>query len=194
MHQARRTKSKLNVHSSLSKEKYLKNVVCIDIETTGLDPEKDELIEIAAVRRNKTGEIIKFQRYIKIDQIVSSKISQLTGITNEILNKSGSNLDNALTDLEEFIGDNLIMGYNIRFDLEFLRFGFIKMGKKMFNNKSRDLLRLIKRKNKFMSNYHLNSVLDKYNIINENPHTAAGDARATFLLGEKLYEEGILKI
>ena len=192
--QAKRARNKINKGQDAVKEIILKHAVSIDTETTGLNPEKDELIEIAAVRRNKAGKLETFQRYIKILQPVSSEISHLTGITDELLNKSGSDLTNSLIEFKEFVGNDHIIGYNVRFDLEFLRHSFIKTNVKMFNNENKDLLRLVKKKNKFMSDYHLSSALEKYEIANENPHSALGDARATFLLGEKLYKQGIFKI
>lgn len=192
--QAKRARNKINEKRILSQEKFLKNVVCIDTETTGLNPETDELIDIAAVRRNKTGKLETFQKYIKIDKSINAEILQLTGITNELLNKSGTELKSSLIEFKEFIGSSLIVGYNIRFDLEFLRFGFMKIKEKMITNESKDLLRLVKKKNKFMSDYHLNSALKKYGITNEKPHSAKSDAMAAFLLGEKLYNEGVLKI
>lgn len=193
-HQAKRAKNKINDKQILSQKNVLKNVVCIDTETTGLDPEKDKLIDIAAVRRNKIGKLETFQRYVRVNQSINSKISQLTGITESLLNTSGIELKNSLVELKKFVGNDLIIGYNVRFDLEFLRFGFIKVNEKMITNENKDLLRLVKKKNKFMSNYHLSSVLEQYGITNKRPHSASGDALATFLLGEKLYNQGVLKL
>lgn len=172
-----------------NKEFVKKQIVCIDIETTGLDPKKDDIIELAAVRRTQDDELEIFQRYVQINQPISQEITKLTGISNEVLKQSGKELIPVLEELKKFIKDDLIIGYNVGFDLEFLRLAFMKTKIKMFTNENKDLLRLVKKKNKFLGNYRLQNVLEIYEIENKNPHTAVGDATATLMLGERLQKE-----
>lgn len=171
-----------------------KQIVCIDIETTGLNPEKDEIIELAAVRRKTDKNLEIFHHYLRVNGPINQEITQLTGISTETLKKSGEKSLIVLPELKKFVRDDIIIGYNVRFDLEFLRFAFMRAKLKMLNNENKDLLRLVKKKNKFMNDYHLQSALEVYGIKNKKPHTAIGDATATLMLGEKLQEEGILKI
>ena len=57
-------------------------VVSLDLETTGLDAAKDEIISIGAVKRDPENQIVRFGRLIQIDQKIPVKISDLTGLTN----------------------------------------------------------------------------------------------------------------
>lgn len=104
-------------------------------------------------------------------------------------------LKEALLKLDSFIEDvDIIVGYNLRFDLEFLRMSYLQEKIPMFQKQTKDLLKVVKKKNKFMKSYHLEDALEKYDVINEDPHTAVGDAKATFELTKALLECGDLKL
>lgn len=94
--------------------------VSLDIETTGLDPEQDEILEIGAVRF-KGGQIYEsFQTLVKPACPIPYKIQQLTGITPDDVRDAPS-LAAILPQLSRFVGDNPIIGHNIGFDLSFLQ-------------------------------------------------------------------------
>ena len=61
-------------------EKY----VCLDLETTGLSPQYDEIIEICAIKIDNSKEIERFQTLVKPENEIDEYISELTGITNEL--------------------------------------------------------------------------------------------------------------
>ena len=63
--------------------------VCFDLETTGLSPEKDEIIEIGAVRVEEGKVIDRFSRFVKPDHPISSMVTSLTGISNEMVADAG---------------------------------------------------------------------------------------------------------
>ena len=64
------------------------NYVIIDIETTGLDPEYCEIIELAAIKYENNKEIARFNSLVKPDYEIDSFITDLTGITNEMVKNS----------------------------------------------------------------------------------------------------------
>ena len=64
------------------------NYVIIDIETTGLDPEYCEIIELAAIKYENNKEIARFNSLVKPDYEIDSFITNLTGITNEMVKNS----------------------------------------------------------------------------------------------------------
>ncbi|MCI1942735.1 MAG: type I-E CRISPR-associated endoribonuclease Cas2e [Lactobacillus sp.] len=162
-----------------------KTMTAIDIETTGLDVESDVILSVGAVK-NIDGNQSEFYRLIKSEAEIPEKIARLTGISNQNIDENGQNLNQVLGDLRKFLGDSTIVGYNVQFDLQFLNAAFETNGLATIENESLDLLRMVKRKDKFLDNYRLETVLHKYNIENENPHNALSDAKATLQLALKL--------
>ena len=113
-----------NIKSSIVSCSHSANYVILDIETTGLSPSKDDIIQLSAIQYDTTGSpICCFNSYINPLVPISDRISEITGITN-------NDLRNAPTagQIEEeflaFIGENLLVGYNVTFDLRFLNNAF----------------------------------------------------------------------
>jgi CRISPR-associated protein Cas2 len=169
-------------------------IVAIDLETTGLDPTQDEIISIGAVKRVKGNQIAHFYRLIQSDQKIPKKIVELTHITSEMLMSKGTSLGDGLQALREFLGDLPIVGYNSHFDESFLTNGFRKIDQSDLSNKILDLRPMVKKSDKFLDNYRLQTVLNEYKIENKNPHNSLSDAEATFKLAIKLIENWVLKI
>lgn len=167
-----------------------KEFVAVDIETTGLNTETDQILSIGAVKHDGT----EFYRLIKQDVDVPKQIVELTGITSEMLSKEGVPLQEVLVELTDFVGDVPIVGYNFRFDSAFLNRDYRKCGMQELKNEIKDLLPVVKRKEKFLDNYKLQTVLSNYGIENKVPHNAVSDARATKELAMKLIKNRILVI
>jgi DNA polymerase-3 subunit epsilon/ATP-dependent DNA helicase DinG len=94
--------------------------VAIDTETTGLNPEEDEIIEVAAVAFGLDGVIGEFNTLIRPRHLPSYQIERLTGIDPESL-KDAPLFSTIATELAEFLGDSPIVGQSVNFDIEFLR-------------------------------------------------------------------------
>ncbi|MEK2461699.1 type I-E CRISPR-associated endoribonuclease Cas2e [Lactobacillus gasseri] len=166
----------------------LQNFVAIDLETTGLNFEKDRIISIAAVKDIKKNEPEIFYRLIKDVPEVPEHISKLTGLTTKQLRDSGVSLKDALIEFKKFVGSRLIVGYNLPFDMSFLENSIKEESLNSLENRAKDILPIVERKNKFLEDYHLDTVLKKYDIENENPHHADSDAKGTWYLAKKLIE------
>jgi ATP-dependent DNA helicase DinG len=96
------------------------DLVALDIETTGLDPDKDAILEIGAVRFNGRRVEGDWSQLVNPGRPVPPMITQLTGITNEMVAKAPP-LQQVLGELVEFVNHDAILGHNIKFDLSFLR-------------------------------------------------------------------------
>lgn len=95
--------------------------ICLDIEATGLNPEKEEIIEIAAVKFNLTNNKTEtFHTLIHTDIEISSTIENLTGINNQMLH-GAPNLEDKKQELLDFCESYPILGHNIQFDTGFLK-------------------------------------------------------------------------
>lgn len=159
--------------------------VVFDLETSGLDATSDEIIEIGAVKFS-SGKIIKFNYLIKINSLIPKKITDLTGIDNKLLTKTGQDLSEVLNEFVNFIGDSVLVGYNINFDLNFINSALDRLGLDPINNKYIDLLPLVKREKIFIDSYKLSDVLISYDIGDKIYHRALSDAESTFKLSRKV--------
>ena len=93
--------------------------VILDTETTGLEPQNSELIEIAAVKvKNREIENV-FNRLIRPKLPIPEKITQITGITNEIVDEAPA-LEEITAEFLEFIQGGTLVMHNAEFDLSFI--------------------------------------------------------------------------
>lgn len=159
--------------------------VILDIETTGLDVQHDHIIEIGAIWV-KGEELREFHTLVCTHMSVTSNIMELTGINNEMLDRKGVSIEEALSELCEFIGEEKIVGYNISFDTCFINRVLQKIGRQPINNRTLDLLKLVKREKKYMLNYQLSSVLHAYGIQKQVQHRALKDCYLLHELISKL--------
>ncbi|MBK9545867.1 MAG: DEAD/DEAH box helicase family protein [Dehalococcoidia bacterium] len=94
--------------------------VALDLETTGLDPERDRIIEVGAVRFDPDGNELDTLSYIvNPGREVPAFIERFTGVTNEMTIRAPK-LASIRLDIERFVGDAVVVGHNIGFDLHFL--------------------------------------------------------------------------
>ena len=98
----------------------LSKFVAIDLETTGLDPSKDKIIEISAVKFNN-GEVVDSLTFLVNPEIkLKPKIIQITGINDSML-VSKPSFDDIKDHFLMFIENLPIVGHNVMFDLNFLK-------------------------------------------------------------------------
>ncbi len=174
-------------HSKLKKEaekEKSKEYVVVDIETDGLDINNNKIIEIGAVKVGKNRE--EFQKLIKIQGKLPEEIVRLTTIDDEMLEREGVPIGEALKEFLEFIVEKNLVGYNVNFDIQFLNEALDRENLPKLKNKVYDIMQYVKKENLFLKNYKLKTVLNSYGIEEEVPHRALEDAR----LEEKL----ILKV
>ena len=93
--------------------------IVFDIETTGLDASYDEIIEIGALKIKNNEIVDKFTSLIKPKYPIDEFITELTGITNEMV-KDAPLINEVLPRFIDFIGDEILVGHNINFDINFV--------------------------------------------------------------------------
>lgn len=96
------------------------NVVVFDVESTGTDTTRNEIIQIAAIRINSKGEEIeRFMKFLKPEQLVGS--SELVhGFSDEYLNKHGKNKIRTIKSFLKFIKGRTLVGHNVQYDINIL--------------------------------------------------------------------------
>lgn len=162
-----------------------KSILVFDFETTGLNPINDEIIEIGAIKLVNDGsgfkETEELSLLVKPKVLISDKITEITGITNEILSEQGIDQNVAFNKLSNLIDeDTLLVAYNIGFDLGFLETFYRTNWDKNYQIKNDvlDVMAVYKDRHKWP--HRLESATAKYLIGNTQPHRAIGDARATY--------------
>lgn len=161
------------------------SLVFLDIETSGLDASSDLIIEIGAIKVMK-GKRTKFSKLIRIDKLLTPEITELTGITNELLSNEGVSLESALIELKKFIQQFPIIGFSINFDMSFLNKSFKELHLEPLNNHAYDIIPFIKKEKLFLKNYKLATVLEEYGIDSNVEHRAVSDATQILLLASKV--------
>lgn len=162
--------------------------VVFDVETTGLSAVSDTIIELAGVKM-RNGEVIDtFESFANPHRKLSATISELTGITDEML-VGAPEVDEVLTRFRDFIGDSVLVAHNASFDMGFLQLGLERMGQPPVSNPVLDTLELGRALYPGMRNYRLNTLCAKFKIRLDQHHRAVHDAEATGFLMWKMISD-----
>ncbi|MBM6937050.1 PolC-type DNA polymerase III [Pseudoflavonifractor phocaeensis] len=149
-------------------------IVCFDIETTGLDNRRDVITEIGAVVL-RDGEIVDtFNTFADPERPLSREITQLTGITDEMLQGAPSQAQ-AIGAFLDFAAGRPLAAHNAEFDMGFIAEGCRRMGRP-FENTSLDSLILAQNLLPDLGKYKLDIVADHLNLPAFNHHRASDDA------------------
>ena len=149
-------------------------IVCFDIETTGLKVTQEAITEIGAVRL-RNGEIVEtFQTFVDPERWLTPEIIGLTGITDDML-RGAPKLKDALTAFLAFAGNAPLAAHNAEFDISFIRAGCQKCGIP-FEPTYIDTLILAQNLLPGLGKYKLDIVADHLQLPQFNHHRASDDA------------------
>ena len=154
----------------------VQDFICIDLETTGLNPKRDRIIEIGAVKV-RNGQIVDtFQQLIDPKQELEERVEILTGISSLEL-KGQPTIQQRLPELKEFLGEDILLGHRVLFDYSFLKRTFTNE-KISFERRGIDTLKLARQFVTDCDSKKLESLCKHYGITHQ-AHRALGDAQAT---------------
>jgi len=166
------------------------NFVVIDLETTGLDPTTDKIIEIGVIRYVNGEEKETFESLVNPDVPIPDFITKLTGITDADVSSSPV-IDDIFDSLSTFIGNSPIIGHQINFDAAFIEY-HLRNKYNDFSNWDNDAQRFKYLTNirmdtlflsriflPFLHRFKLGTVAAYFGIDLERAHRAIDDARAT---------------
>lgn len=180
--------SRINSVVPIVSDKYKHpDIAFLDLETTGLDPDIDQIIEIGVIKV-LDGKVKEFHRLIQNDIHVPDVVRRLTGITDEMLRK-GMPLEICCQDLNIFIQDTILAGYNLSFDIKFLNKAFEKCSLEPIHNKTLELMKEAKKRNSFQDNFKFETTLKEYGINQKVLHRALEDAKLMHLLYNRMMTE-----
>lgn len=166
------------------------NFTAIDTETTGLSWSKCEVIEVGAVRFRDWKPVETYNTLVKPHGSIPSVISELTGITHDMV-KDKPYFEDVVDAFMAFLGEDDIVGHNLSFDLNFLS----ACGAPMYTSGFTFLDTLKLSRERFVKgvdieNHRLCTMCSYYGIEIEHSHRASDDALASGVLFGKLINEG----
>lgn len=161
--------------------------VVIDVETTGLKPYSQRVIEVAAIRYQGGVRQDVFTTLINPERRLPAYIARLTGI-DEIQLNSAPTFNLVADQLVRFIDDHLIVGYNVGFDISFINAELKRLGKPPLINQRLDLLPLAGQILAGIRKPGLDGLCRALDIDHRERHRALGDAEATALVCARLFD------
>jgi DNA polymerase-3 subunit epsilon len=161
----------------------------IDVETTGLSPVFDRIIEVAIILYDGQEIVETFSTLINPEMQLTPNITKLTGITNESLLDVPKFYEVARK-IVELTENKILVAHNARFDYSFLRQSFRRLG---YNYYRRQLctIRLSRKYYPGLPSYSLNGVCRFLKIPHESRHRALNDALLTLELFQRLHARKI---
>ncbi len=170
-------------------EKADNDFVIIDIETTGLSVENDEILEIGAIRIVNGKTVEEYERLIAVKTEIAQNISELTGITQEQVKENGKPINEVLPSFMDFVKGSEVAGYNVNFDHDFLLAECSRQGIDITKIKFTDVMTIVKSKLKGMRSYNLESVAKRLGITTKQQHRALSDCYLLYQVYCKLNEK-----
>ena len=159
--------------------------VCIDLETTGLNPKTDKIIEIGAVRVEEHVIVEEWETFVNPDRQLDERIIALTGIRDGQL-ETAPMIEEVLPRLLAMIGDHILLGHSVTFDYSFIKRAAVAQ-KISFERDGIDTLKIAR---KYLPDLESRSLeyLCRHYGIRHSAHRALHDAHATVALYQKLTE------
>lgn len=160
------------------------NYVVFDLETTGLSPVNDAIIEISGIRVRAGIVEEEFSTLVNPHVPIPWAASRVNGITDEMV-KNAPNLSEALGAFLDFVGEDVLVGHNIHsFDLPFIYAGAAKALGRQPGNDYVDTLYFAKNCLPQLKHYKLTDLSKYFGITTEGAHRALADCR----MNQKCYE------
>lgn len=168
--------------------------VVFDLETTGLSPVTNEIIEIGAVKIHQGQIIDRYNTFVRPTRPIPPEVVELTGITQDMVQDAPA-IHEILPIFHQFTGDAVLVAHNAVFDTGFLRMALTKHMQTSLVNPTLDTLGLARALLPHLKNHKLNTVAKELGVGLENHHRAVDDALATgqilLKLLDKLIEQEI---
>ncbi len=161
--------------------------IAFDLETTGLSPRFDRIMEIGAVRMKRGVEIERFQTFVDPGRSLDKETVDLTGITDDML-VGAPKIHEVLPQFLEFVGQSVLVAHNAQFDTTFLYQEVKRLGID-YKVRSVDTMVLAQCLMPQMHQHKLNLVAKAFDLGDFNHHRAADDALMCGMIFAKLSEK-----
>lgn len=156
----------------------LDNYTVVDIETTGMDWNFCNILEISALKVKNKKIVEEFSELINPHEPIPYFIRNLTGITDEMVCEA-SELEEVLIEFKSFLKNDIIVGHNVNFDVNFLYDNFLNVLNEPLKNNFVDTLRISRNLLPELKHHRLDDLIDYYNIRVRDKHRALNDCILT---------------
>jgi DNA polymerase-3 subunit epsilon len=167
-----------------------KSVICFpndyvsfDLETTGFSPCHDEIIDIGAVRVHNGKIVDEFQSLVKPKNPINNFITELTGISNEMVSNAPV-IDDIILPFRNFVGDTILLGHNVSYDVNFIYDSSFAFDGTIFDNDYVDTMRIARRLYPDMPHHRLKDLAKHLDVNSEGHHRALADC----IMASKCFE------
>lgn len=161
------------------------NFVIVDLETTGLSPKNSEIIEIGAIKVKNNMVVDTMDVFVRPSRPLSHFTTNLTGITNEMVDE-GLSIREALKVFDEFSSGMRLMAHNAKFDMSFLDTYMRKELGKGVSPNAMDTLLLSRAIVKDVPNYKLGTLAARFDIDYSGAHRSLRDCEITLDVYNKI--------
>ncbi len=168
----------------------VRDYVVFDLETTGISPNYDEVVEISAIKVRKGRVVEEFNTLVNPKRPIPRRASQVNGITNEMVAEAPL-FEEVLSDFFDFVGDDVLVGHNIgSFDMKFLYRDSRKFYGKIPGNDYVDTLLVARRHLSRLSHHRLVDLAEYYHISTKGAHRALNDCH----MNQQVYERMVVEM
>ena len=161
----------------------------IDIETTGLDSRYCEIIELSALRYSNGSLVDSFTTLVKPTEPIDSFITELTGITNDLVADAPA-ISDAIKSFYDFVGSDILVGYNVNFDINFIYDVLQDTHSIDFTNSFVDVMRFARKLLPELKNHKLETVAAHYKVSSP-AHRSYADCEACNTCYQALLTRGL---
>jgi len=162
------------------------NITVLDFETSGLNPEKDQVIEMAAIRVRGGKVVGEFSTLVHFPGNLSQKITDITGIKQSDL-AAAFEVETAFRIMNKFIENSILVAHNAAFDLAFLHFNLMKFAGRTFDNTFIDSCTIARER--FTYPHKLDVMCERFGIKLEGAHRALNDVYGCWELLKAMHAE-----
>lgn len=168
---------------------YTEDYVVFDLETTGVSPYNDEVIEISAVKARKGKVVEEFSELVNPKRTIPFAASRVNNITDDMVSDAPF-FDEVLRHFLEFVGEDVLVGHNIQsFDMKFIYRDCERYFHQLITNDYVDTLILAKRCFPEWRHRRLGDLANYYGISTQGAHRALVDCRMNQRVFELLGKE-----
>lgn len=171
--------------------------VVFDLETFGLNSHKNEIIEIGAIKLKGARIVDTFSSFVNPNKIIPKKISELTHITQDMVDNAPT-IEDVLPKFLEFTKDAVMVAHNSAFDMGFIRRDAKKYMGIDYKPPIIDTLQMARDLYPDLKGYNLDRLNKTFKLSLENHHRAIDDAQSTaklfIMFLEKYIENGVVNV
>ena len=170
-------------------DKYVSDYTVFDLETTGISPQTDRVIEISAIKVRDGKPVDEFSTLVNPMRSIPYGASRVNGITDEMVADKPV-FEKVLGDFIDFIEDDILVGHNIsEFDMKFIHRDCEAFFRMFLGNDYVDTLPMARKCLPELPRHRLTDLAAYYKISIKGAHRALNDCKMNQLVFEKLGEE-----